>query len=101
MNNKPTYTDFVIQEIKKIPNGEPIYIDEIANTLVDFYGIEKKKASAATSVAMKRIIDGNKIKGLRIFKKGVYYVANETPFGETGIDKEKLIFNKYLQNYEG
>lgn len=98
--HKP-YTDFVIEKIREAPAGCPIYIGDIAKELAGYYSIDAKKASAAASVAIKRIIDNDKVKGLRIFKKGVYYIANETPFGETGIDKEKLVYNKYIQNGEG
>ena len=98
---KKTYKEFVIEEINKAPIGEPIYISGIADAMSDYYSIEPNQATAATSVAIKRIIDRNEVEGLRAFKKGVYYIAKETPFGETGINLEKLIFDKYLQDGKG
>lgn len=99
--DRKTYVDFVIGEIGKASAGDPIYVSDIAEALARYYSIDLKKAAAATSVAIKRVIDNGKVDGLRIFKKGIYYLVKKTPFGETGIDKEKLIFNKYLQNNEG
>lgn len=102
MKREPkTYKEFVTDEINKAPLGEPIYISAIADAMSDYYSIDPNQAAAATSVALKRIVDRKEIEGLRTFKKGVYYIAKETPFGETGINMEKLIFDKYLQNGEG
>ena len=74
----------------------PIYTDEIVKKVMAKYGLDKKKAAAATAVAMKRIIDGGKIPDLRRYQKGIYYRTLSTLFGETGIDKGRLIADKYL-----
>lgn len=60
-----------------------------------------KKAAGAVSVACKRIMDGKIIPELRFYQKGIYYRVTITPFGETGIDKEQLIKDKYLKNDNG
>ncbi len=46
-------------------------------------------------------MDGNIIPELRFYQKGIYYRITITPFGETGIDKEQLIEDKYLKNDNG
>lgn len=91
-----TNKDFIIDYIGDIKTGVPIYISELAMKLAEKNGIDEKKASAAVSVAMKRIIDQRLCPRLRIYQKGIYYLADETPFGETGINKEMLIQHKYL-----
>ena len=48
------------------------------------------------AVAFKRIMDSGAIPLLRFYQKGVYYLTEATPFGEVGIDKERLIADKYL-----
>ena len=53
--------------------------------------------AGAVSVACKRIMDGTMIPELRFYQKGIYYRVAVTPFGETGIDKEQLIEDKFLQ----
>lgn len=47
-------------------------------------------------MAVKRILDGRVMPDLRCYQKGVYYRTSVTPFGETGINKERLIADKYL-----
>ena len=96
-----TYKDFVLKKIKGAPLGEPIYISEVAKAMSEHFSISIEHAAAATSVAIKRIIDGKDMDDLRIFKKGIYYVTKVTPFGEAGINKERLIFDKYLQDGKG
>lgn len=91
-----TYTKYVLDYLKQQSQGTPIYTDEIAAALAVDYEIDKKKAAAATAVAIKRIMDKGELPDLRCYQKGVYYRTVVTPFGEVGISREKLIANKYL-----
>jgi len=85
----------------KQETGKPIYVNEISNCVAEIYNIPLKKAAGAVSVACKRIMDGKLLPELRFYQKGIYYRVTETPFGETGIDKEQLIEDKYLKNNNG
>ena len=96
-----SYVEYITKQIEEYKIGIPIYTKTIADGLADYYHTTKEKASAATSVAMKRIIERKVIPELRKHKKGVYYLTKETPFGETGIMKENLINDKYLCNNNG
>ena len=88
-----TYTALVQNYIEQKRPGEPIYTEEIAGMLAETYGLEKKQAAAAAAVAVKRILDGGKLPELRCYQKGIYYRTAGTPFGELGINKEKLAFS--------
>lgn len=91
-----TYVNFIRDRIEQIGPGIPIYTDGLSEKLARYYSLEPKGASAATSVAMKRIMDAKLISDLRIYQKGIYYRTVITPFGESGIDRERLIADKYL-----
>ncbi len=91
-----TYTEYVLNNLKQQDLGIPIYTDRIADTVAEYYRIEKKKAAAATAVAVKRIIEKDELPDLRCYQKGIYYRTAETTFGELGISREKLIADKYL-----
>ena len=65
------------------------------------YNLSEKDAAAAVSVALKRIMDGNKIPELRLYQKGIYYKTIITPFGEIGINQEQLIADKYILPHIG
>lgn len=96
-----TYIEFVQGFVNNHPQGAPIYTNKIADALAGTYGLEKKKAAAAAAVAVKRIMTGGFIPDLRFYQKGIYYRTASTPFGETGINKEQLIANKYLIHDNG
>ena len=76
--------------------GNPIYTNVISGAVAADYNIDKKKAAAATSVALKRILDKGYLPDLRCYQKGIYFRTVNTPFGEIGISREKLIAIKYL-----
>lgn len=91
-----TYMEYTCEMLEQIPAGTPIYTSSIAKNLAEHFGMEEKQATAAVSVAVKRIMDGKLVPDLRFYQKGIYYRTVVTPFGERGIDKEKLIADKYL-----
>ena len=91
-----TYTEFIRDQLKGYGTGQPIYTASLAVKLAEQYGLPKKEAAAATSVAFKRIMDDAAVPELRFYQKGIYYLTAPTPFGETGIDTERLIADKYL-----
>lgn len=95
------YIDFVCEVMTEQKIGKPIYISRISEYMVEAHHIPQKKAAGAVSVACKRIMDKGLIPELRFYQKGIYYRVVETPFGETGIDKEQLIADKYLINDMG
>lgn len=96
-----TYIGFVCELMAKQEVGKPIYVNEISSHVAETCNIPLKKAAGAVAVACKRIMDGNMIPELRFYQKGIYYRTASTPFGETGIDKEQLIEDKYLKNDNG
>ncbi len=91
-----TYIEFICNCLNGIQTGEPIYTSDIAGKLAEEYGLQKKGAVAATAVAFKRIMDDETISRLRFYQKGIYYLTAITSFGEVGINKERLIADKYL-----
>ncbi len=48
-----TYIDYVRNYLEQQNPGTPIYTDKIAEAVAADYGIDKKKAAAATAVAVK------------------------------------------------
>ena len=96
-----TYTDHIIQYVEQQPVAAPIFTAEISKSLEAQFNLDPQKAMAATAVALKRIMDNKRISALRCYQKGIYYKTMATPFGEIGIDKEKLIARKYLNPDQG
>lgn len=98
------YISFIQDLILEKEIRKPIYISYLINCVTKEYDLTLEKATAAVSVALKRIMDANAIPELRFYKKGIYYRSVSTPFGDVGIDKEQLIKDKYLyddNSYEG
>lgn len=96
-----SYTKFVSDLIVTQEIGKPIYLNELGNSVAGTYNISSEKAVGAVSVACKRIMDRHLIPELRFYQKGIFYLTSLTPFGETGIDKEQLIEDKYLKDNTG
>ncbi|MCR5173308.1 MAG: PqqD family protein [Oscillospiraceae bacterium] len=91
-----TYTEYVKRYLKQKEYGSPVYISEIAEALADHYGIDRNKAAADASATVKSIADKGCMPELRRYRKGIYYRTTETAFGELGIDREKLIADRYI-----
>jgi hypothetical protein len=96
-----TYIEYLCKIIRKIQPGEPIYSKQLSESVKDAFKLNYKDASAAVAVAMKRIIENRTIPDLRSYQKGIFYRTTETVFGEKGINKTKLISDKYLANNNG
>ncbi len=96
-----SYVKFICDILQKEEIGKPIYVHEISEHLAFIYNLDIKKAKSATSVCFKRIIDNSLIPNLRCYQKGIYYKVATTPFGETPIDKEQLIIDRYLKDDNG
>ena len=96
-----TYISFVQELILKKEIRKPIYVRELRKIVSFEYNLPIEKATAAVSVALKRIMDSNMIPELKFYQKGIYYRTVSTPFGNVGIDKEQLIQDKYLYDDNG
>lgn len=91
-----TYTEFVKNYIEKQDYGEPIFTEDVADSLASAFGLEPKKASAAAAVAVKRLMDDHKLAGLRRYQKGIYFRTRATAFGEIMIRKGRIVDRKYI-----
>ena len=96
-----TYTEYVEKYVEQQPIAAPLFTAEISKEIERHFQLPPAKAAAATSVAIKRIMDRKTIPSLRFYQKGIYYKTAVTPFGEMGIDKEQLIARKYLNPDKG
>lgn len=99
--SKQPYTQFVQDRIACFNIGDPILVRNLGNEIANAYDMDDKKANAAAALAVKRIMEAGTVPTLRCFGKGIYYLTKQTVFGETGINKEKLIDIKYLSGDNG
>ena len=95
------YVDYLVDNIMKYQIGEPILTKDLSKKIIDAYQLPPNKAKAATSVAMKRIMERQAIPNLRQYQKGIYYLTEKTVFGETEIDRNKLLAVKYMLPDDG
>ena len=95
-----TYIEYLCKEIRKIQPGEPIYSKHLSKMVEDTFNLDYKAAAAAVAVAMKRIIGNKVVPDLRSYQK-VFLSNIRDGFGETGINKNKLIADKYLADNIG
>ena len=96
-----TYINYLEKQILKYPVCEPIYTADLGKQLAKKFDLPIKKATAAATVAMKRILDGNRVPLLRKYKKGIYFITKKSSFGEMRINKRKIFEDLYLNKYGG
>jgi hypothetical protein len=87
------YGQYIAENIRSIPFGIPIYTEEIAQGLSRQFHIDIDQAKVLVNVNLKRIADNN---GLERYQKGIYYKAQETPFGKTKLNPAHVIRDRYL-----
>ena len=93
--------NYVLKILENEEIGKPIYTKQISQNISMDYNITLSKASSTVSNSIKRIMDSKAIPELRSYQSGIYYRCKETVFGETTIDTEQLIMDKYLYDDNG
>lgn len=93
----------IIRKIQNLilsyPVGEPIFNKNLAREISDTDGLTMNTASTYVAIAFQRLIEkGAKIKR---YEKGVYYRYENCVFGDTLINNNKLIKEKYLKDNAG
>ncbi|MBQ9227568.1 MAG: hypothetical protein IJ168_01950 [Eubacterium sp.] len=96
-----TYIDFICDAIRNTECCIPIYSKDLTTALAVEYNISRSQAAGAVSVALRRILERGIIPNLRFYKKGIYYLTQMTPFGELSIDKQRLVYDKYVSDDNG
>lgn len=91
-----TYIEFVKNQINCYEIGQPIYTANIAENLAKNFGLKKQEAFFETKGIFRQIKNYKEFQTLYSYQKDIWYLAIKTPFGETGIDIERLIEDKYI-----
>lgn len=95
------YMDFVCKALSEYEIGKPIYLHRISECMAKEYGISHEKAADEITAAYHVIVENRLMPELRFYQKNILYRTTATPFGECGIDREQLIYDKYLANDMG
>ncbi len=90
---KMKFSKYIADSINHITYGTPIYPDDIANNLVREFNINTKQAKKIVNVNLKRNVDNQK---LERFQRGIYYKAQQTPFGKTKLNPNSMAFKIYI-----
>lgn len=90
--NNTNYTAFINAIIKEIPEGTPIFTNEITNIVVKELHIDLYRARKIVNTSL------NRLKGTSIenFRKGIYYKPKVTIFGKTPLNPTQIIARKYV-----
>ncbi|MGC7871828.1 hypothetical protein ACPUYX_09910 [Desulfosporosinus sp. SYSU MS00001] len=86
------YAAFINDIIDRIPEGDPIFTNEITNILVKELNIDQQRARKIVNTTLNRL-NGTSIEN---FRKGIYYKPKITVFGKTPLNPTQLIFQKYM-----
>ncbi len=87
------YAQYIMDNILNVPFSVPIYTKDIALGLAKQFDIELDKAKTLVNANLKRLADNNV---LEHYQKGIYYKAQETPFGKTKLNPAYITRDMYL-----
>ena len=87
------YKQFITDLVKQYPYNTPIYTVEIANGLVGRFNLETNHARALVNVNLLRIAGEC---DLTRYRKGIYYRAKKTVFGQTKLNPARINRDRYL-----
>ena len=92
---------FLKEEVGRYAYGEPIQVAWLQVEVRKKFALPPEHEARATAVCMKRLMDTGCVEGLRRYEKGIYYRAEPTPFGESHVDRNRLIALKYTDQHQG
>jgi hypothetical protein len=88
------YKQYIADYIFHSPFNIPIYTEDIAFNLAGHFNIEVGQAKALVNVNLPRIADNY---DLVRYQKGIYYRAQNTPFGKTKLNPALINRDRYTQ----
>ena len=88
------YKQYIAEHIFRLPFNIPIYTEDLATNLAGHFRIEIGQAKALVNVNLPRIADRC---GLVRYQKGIYYRAQNTPFGKTKLNPALINRDRYTQ----
>ncbi|MCL2157951.1 MAG: DUF6088 family protein [Oscillospiraceae bacterium] len=92
--NTQTYSQYIADQIRSWPVGEPITTALVTDALTGTFGMDIKNAKKITNVNMKRLADKGEL--VRI-QKGVYGKVKVTPFGRLAPSTDEMITGVLLR----
>jgi len=99
--NQNTSIQIMLKDkIKKQKLGEPIIVKDVQRQIAKASGMDVDQVNRGVIAGMRFFLRDKDIK-LKRFQRGVYYRYCKGVFGDTVIDKERLIYKKYLGNFKG
>jgi len=90
------YKQFITEYISGLPYNVPIYTEDVARKLANHFVIGLEQAKTLVNVNLPRI---SETCDLVRYQKGIYYKAQNTPFGKTKLNP--ALINRDLYTRRG
>lgn len=88
------YKQFISEYISGLAYNAPIHTEDVAKKLANHFTIELGQAKALVNVNLPRIADTH---DLVRYQKGIYYKAQNTPFGKTKLNPDLVNRDLYTR----
>ena len=88
------YKQYIAEYVFRFPFNAPIYTDDVAIDLADHFHITIGHAKTLVNVNLPRIAETY---DLVRYQKGIYYKAQNTPFGKTKLNPALITRDRYTQ----
>ena len=91
--------NMVLEYINTQNKGTPIFIEEIKNYIIQFYGKnDKEKVYNNVKAILNRM---NKEGIIETAYKGIYYIPTENIFGKMLLSNRQVMLYKYIMEKDG
>jgi hypothetical protein len=92
--NRAGYKQYIAEYVIRLPFNTPIYTEDVALDLAGHFNIAIGHAKTLVNVNLPRIAE---IYDLMRYQKGIYYKAQNTPFGKTKLNPALINRDRYIQ----
>ncbi|MGB3703325.1 MAG: hypothetical protein WA997_18845 [Anaerolineales bacterium] len=94
MMKRAGYKQYIAEYVFRFPINTPIYTEDVAIDLADHFHITIAHAKTLVNVNLPRIAETH---DLVRYQKGIYYKAQNTPFGKTKLNPALITRDRYTQ----
>jgi len=92
--NRAGYKQYIAEYVIRLPFNTPIYTEDVALDLAGHFNITIDHAKTLVNVNLPRIAE---IYDLMRYQKGIYYKAQNTPFGKTKLNPALITRDRFTK----
>lgn len=90
--------EYLTEQLRNAEPAEPVYTEQLAGEAARRFCIPREEAETTVKANIAKILEEKIIPELRVYIEGVLYRTRVAFYGEVGINKNALLFDKYIRS---